>query len=127
LSAAWTLTWVGLRDLPDDAGVVCPVYSGSIAPQSFDPSATESDLGVRRVIERPLVAAVRELEALTGKAFDYVIPAEIGGINTGAAIDTAANLGLDIVDADYAGRAIPEATCSTPSLHGKPVYPMVWP
>jgi len=119
------LSWVDLGELPDDARVVCPVFSGSIAPQSFDLSGTERDLGLKQVIERPLVAAVRELEALTGKEFDYVIAAEIGGINTGAALDTAANLGLEIVDADYAGRAVPESTCSTPSLHGKAVYPMV--
>jgi DUF917 family protein len=30
------------------------------------------------------------------------------------------------VDGDYAGRAIPESTCITPNLFGKPIYPRVY-
>jgi DUF917 family protein len=125
LQSGRLLSWVDLGELPDDARVVCPVFSGSIAPQSFGPAALEKRMGLERKVERPLIFAVRELEAFTARSFDFVISSEIGGVNTAAALDTAANLGLPLVDADYAGRAIPESTCSTPSLHGKPVYPMV--
>jgi len=118
------LTWARLGDLPEEASVVCPVFSGSIAPDSFDPARMERRLGLERRVRRPLGVAVRELEAFTRETFDFVISAEIGGLNTAAALDTAANLGLPIVDADYAGRAIPEANCTTPNLFGKLVYPM---
>ena len=67
------LSWVELRELPDDARVVCPVFSGSIAPQSFEPAGMEKRMGLERTIERPLVAAVRELEAFTDRTFDFVI------------------------------------------------------
>jgi len=118
------LSWVDLEDLADDANVVCTFFSGSIAPGSFDRAEMERQLGLEHKVERPLVAAVGELEAFTGKKFDTMISVEIGGINTGLAFDAAANLGLRMVNADYAGRAIPEADCITPNIFGKRIYPM---
>jgi DUF917 family protein len=118
------LSWFDLAELADDASVVSTFLSGSIAPGSFDTSEMERQLGLERKVERPLVAAVRELEAFTGKKFDTMISVEIGGTNTGLAFDAAANLGLRMVDADYAGRAIPEADCITPNIFGKRIYPM---
>ena len=119
------LAWSRLEDLADDDRVVCTFFSGSIGPDSLDPSQMERHMGLERKIERPLVAAVRELEDFTGKKFDAMISVEIGGTNTGLSFDAAANLGLPMVDADYAGRAIPEADCITPNMFGKPVWPMV--
>ncbi len=119
------LSWVGLEDLADDANVVCTFFSGSIAPGSFDRSEMEREMGLERKVERPLVAAVRELEAFTGKKFDTMISVAIGVINTGLAFDAAANLGLRMLDADYAGRAIPEVDCITPSFFAKRIYPIV--
>jgi len=124
LNRGLDLTWVGLEDLADDDLVVCTFFSGSIAPSSFDPSEMERQMGLERKVERPLVAAVRELEAFTEKKFDAMVSVEIGGINTGHAFDAAANLGLRMVDGDYAGRAIPEADCITPNIFGKRIYPM---
>jgi len=119
------LSWVELQDLADDASVVCTFFSGSIAPGSFDRSERERVMGLERKVQRPLVTAVRELEALAEKKFDTMISVEIGVINTGLAFDAAANLGLRMLDADYAGRAIPEVDCITPSFFGKLIYPMV--
>lgn len=119
------LFWTDLGDLPDDALVVTANFSGSIAPVP-DRAELEHRFGVSRAVERPLVQAVQELERLLGRNVDALIPLEIGGINTGHALDTAANLGLPLVDGDYAGRAIPESTCITPHLFGKPIYPRVY-
>jgi DUF917 family protein len=124
LNRGLDLAWVGLEDLADADLVVCTFFSGSIAPSSFDPSEMELQMGLERRVERPLVAAVRELEAFTEKKFDAMISVEIGGINTGHAFDAAANLGLRMVDGDYAGRAIPEADCITPNIFGKRIYPI---
>ncbi len=125
LNRGLELTWGRLEDLANDDRVVCTFFSGSIGPDSLDPSRMERQMGLERKIERPLVAAVRELEDFTGKKFDAMISVEIGGTNTGLSFDAAANLGLRMVDADYAGRAIPEADCITPNMFGKPVWPMV--
>jgi DUF917 family protein len=118
------LSWFDIGDLADDASVVCTFFSGSIAPESFSPEEMEARLGLKVQVPRPLVAAVKELQSFTGRTFDTMISVEIGGINTGHALDAAANLGLPMVDADYAGRAIPEADCITPNIFGKPIYPM---
>jgi DUF917 family protein len=119
------LSWIDLAELPDDALVVTANFSGSIAPVE-DRADMEHHFGVSPVLERPLVQAVQELETLLGRTVDALIPLEIGGINAGHALDTAANLGLPLIDADYAGRAIPESTCITPNLFGKPIYPRVY-
>jgi DUF917 family protein len=116
------LGWTDLDEIPDDTVVVCTNFSGSIAP-NLDRAGMEESLGVKRTVERPLVLAVRELEGFLGEPIGAIISIEIGGINAGHALDAAANLGLPIVDADYAGRAIPEANCITPNLFGKPLYP----
>jgi len=119
------LSWVELQDLADEASVVCTFFSGSIAPGSFDRSNIEGEMCLERKVRRPLVAAVRELEAFSGEKFDTMISVEVGVINTGLAFDAAANLGLRMLDADYAGRAIPEVDCITPSFFAKLIYPMV--
>jgi len=124
LEAGLNLGWQDLDDLPDTARVVSTFFSGSIAPGRYDRSGVEKEYGIRTVVIRPLVAAVQELEAHLGIAFDAVIPIEIGGNNTGQALDAAANLRKPLVDADYAGRAIPEVTCITPHLAGKSLAPL---
>jgi DUF917 family protein len=124
LEQGFELTWISLEDLPDDASAVTASFSGSIAPERYHPEKLENRYGVERRVDRPLVAAVEALKEFTGKDFDTMVAIEIGGNNTGHALDTAANMGLRIVDADYAGRAIPEASCITPNVFGIPIYPM---
>lgn len=120
-----SLSWIDLGDLADDALVVTANFSGSIAPVP-DREEMEHRFGIEKVVERPLVQAVRELEGFLGRKADALISLEIGGINTGHALDTAANLNIPLLDGDYAGRAIPESTCITPNLFGKPIYPRVY-
>ena len=124
LEAGLALGWRDLAELPDDARVVSTFFSGSIAPGRYDRSGIEREWGIETTVTRPLVAAVRELEAHLGVVFDAVIPIEIGGNNTGQATDAAAQLGKVLVDGDYAGRAIPEVTCITPNWAGKSLAPV---
>ena len=124
LEAGLTLGWQDLDALADTARVVCTFFSGSIAPGRYDRSGVEQEYGIQSVVTRPLVAAVRELESHLGGVFDAVIPVEIGGNNTGQALDAAANLRKPFVDGDYAGRAIPEVTCITPHLAGRSLAPL---
>jgi DUF917 family protein len=118
------LNWVDLDSIADDDLVVSTFYSGSIAPESFDTTDVERAAGVERTVGRPVVEAVRELERYLGVEFGAVISVEIGGLNTGLALDAAANLGKPMLDADYAGRAIPEAQCVTPAMFGESIAPM---
>jgi DUF917 family protein len=119
------IRWTELDDLADDALVVTTFFSGSIAPETWDPVSLASSCGVARVVERPLVEAVKELEEYLGRAADAIISVEIGGWNTGHAADAAANLRKTLLDADYAGRAIPEAQCVTPAMFGESMSPFV--
>jgi DUF917 family protein len=116
--------WVSLEQFADDDVLFCSCYSGSIAPESFDdPSERAEKLGGGRVVDRPLVAAIRLLERHLGVPCAGLISVEIGGINCGAIVDAAAKLGLPLADADYSGRAIPELHATALDLYDKDVLP----
>jgi DUF917 family protein len=117
------IRWSDLSGLADDALVVSTFFSGSIAPESWDPAEVAASNGVSRTVERPLVEAVRELEEFLGRGVDALISVEIGGFNSGHTVDAAANLGKTLLDADYAGRAIPEVDCVTPAIFGEKMAP----
>jgi len=103
----------------DDAWT-CSVFGmGSIAPQKPLSSGERKALGYGDwVVEKPMVEAVRELEAYTGCRIQAIVPFELGAGNSTAPIDAAVRLGVAIIDGDYAGRAIPELAQTTPAMHG---------
>jgi DUF917 family protein len=123
LARGVSLTWTPLDELDDDALICTACFSGSIAPETFTASP-EADLiaGAER-IKRPMVASVQALETELGRKIDAICSIEIGGINTCAVLDAAANLEIAMVDGDYAGRAIPELHATTPHLYGVKVLP----
>lgn len=61
------------------------------------------------------------LEEFLGKKAYAVIPAELGGFNTLAAVDVAARRGIPIVDADGAGRAVSEVHLKVYTLDNVPL------
>lgn len=73
-------------------------------------------------------AAVKTLEALeeyTGREAFAAIPVELGGFNTLAAVDVAARRGMPVVDADGAGRSVPEVHLKVYTIDNIPLAPMV--
>jgi len=64
------------------------------------------------------------LEEFLGKKAYAVIPVELGGFNTLAAVDVAARREIPIVDADGAGRAVPEVHLKVYTLDDIPLSPM---
>jgi uncharacterized protein len=110
-------------DLSTDGLYCTSCYCGSAAPESFEEQAKADSLAPGGRITRPLEAAVAELEDYLGVPITGVVPLETGGINAGGSIDAAANLGKILVDGDYAGRAIPELTTTTPHMFGVQVLP----
>lgn len=115
--------WRDLAELADDALVVSAFFTGSVAPTRYARGDREKELGVSTVVAHPPLEAVLELERRTGLCFDAILPIEIGGNNTGQALATAAALGKMVPDADLAGRAIPEATCTAAHMAGLAMAP----
>jgi len=64
------------------------------------------------------------LEEFLGKKTYAVIPAELGGFNTLAAVDVATRRGIPIVDADGTGRSASEVHLRVYTLYNVPLTPM---
>jgi hypothetical protein len=120
-----TLGWRPPESVDDDAWV-CSVFGmGSIAPATPMSVAERTALGYPAdwPVERPMVRAVEELAAFTGRRIAAIVPFELGAGNTANPIDAAHRLGLDLIDGDCAGRAIPELSQTTAALAGIPFTP----
>ncbi|MEM8498897.1 MAG: DUF917 domain-containing protein [Pseudomonadota bacterium] len=76
-------------------------------------------------IQAPIVTAINRLAAHTGTKFDATVACELGGENTAVAAFAAAMIDGVLLDADAAGRAVPEITHSTYYLAGLPASPLV--
>jgi hypothetical protein len=119
-----TITLTPPGAIPDEAWT-CSVFGmGSIAPQKKLSASERKALGYGDwVVAKPMVEAVRELETYTGYRIEAIVPFELGAGNTTAPIDAALLLGVEIVDGDCAGRAIPELAQTTAAIHGHTFEP----
>ncbi len=116
--------WVDVESLPDTAQSACVFGMGSSAPTRTLDRAERAKLGYGDPIDdRPMVEAVRLLDRATGRRTEVLVPFELGAGNTGGPLDAGATLGLPVVDADYAGRAIPELSQTLAAIHGIPFWP----
>ncbi len=127
VEAGRVVSWVAPDAIPDDAWVCSTFGMGSIAPA--EPLSVEQRraLGYPAsfTVDRPMVRAVQELEAYTGKKIAAILPFELGAGNTASPMDAAMRLGAAIVDGDCAGRAIPELSQTTAAIAGIPFAPGV--
>lgn len=78
-----------------------------------------------RPLQAPIVTAMNRLAEHTGAEFDATVACELGGENTAVAAYAAAMIDGVLLDADAAGRAVPEITHSTYYLAGLPASPLV--
>lgn len=121
--------WVDVSEIPDDAMSVCPFLMGSIAPHTEETKkemrsygmTDETSLNLER--ER-MCEAIAELEEYTGMKFDVIVPIELAGANTSAAMAAGAKRGMITVDGDYTGRAIPEIVQITFNYDGHEILPV---
>jgi len=97
-------------EVPDDEVVVNFACVGATANIAY-----HSDAAVK---------TLKTLEEFLGKHAYAIIPVELGGFNTLAAVDVAARRGVPIVDADGAGRAVPEVHLKVYTLDNIPLAPM---
>jgi DUF917 family protein len=101
---------VNPMEIPDDATIVNFACVGATSEVEYDSEAA--------------VKTLQTLEEYVKKKVFAVIPVELGGFNTLAAVDVAARHGVPIVDADGAGRAVPEVHLKVYTIDKIPITPM---
>ncbi|MGI9354767.1 MAG: DUF917 domain-containing protein [Rhizobiaceae bacterium] len=114
---------VSMDETPDDA-LFCTAYMlGAISPMSEEEERQYD--GLPRISEPSVMVAYRRFQEYLNREFYGTICCELGGSNTATAFYAAAMSGHCILDADPAGRAVPEITHSTYYLNGLPASPIV--
>jgi len=122
-AAGKSFRMVSVEELADDAMVCTPYLLGALVPSDGD---SPQDYERLPKSDTPaIMTAFRRLESYTGKSFQGMIPCELGGANTAVAAYVAAMTDVCLVDADVAGRAVPEITHSTYYLDGLDASPAV--
>lgn len=111
-----------LNEVPDEEIVACPYVCGSISPLSEEEEKKYAGLPGMEVTEA--MKSFQTLEEYFGKPFYGVISTELGGENTADAFHVAALLGKPIIDADPAGRSVPELQHSTFYINDVPITPL---
>lgn len=104
---------VSVEDVPDDANCFTIAMMGAptvIVEKLFNGEDAE--------------LALSKLEKYLGVKADYLVPAEIGGVNSTLPMAIAARRGLPVVDGDGMGRAFPEIQMVTYNVYGVPITPM---
>ena len=97
-------------EVPDDTIVINFACVGATTAVAYDSNAAAKTFQL--------------LEEYLGRKAYAVIPIELGGANTLIAVDVAARLGIPIVDADGAGRAVPEVHLKVYTIDDIPIAPM---
>ena len=125
LARVGSITCVDPGALRDDAWTATVSFMGNRAPLSPEQESQKKNLGlVEWKYENNMVEAVRFLEKISGRKVEALIVPELGGANTPSPIATAAAMGIPAVDADYAGRAVPEIAQCGACLMGEPTVPI---
>lgn len=65
--------------------------------------------------------ALQGLQAMTGDQFSYVLPIEVGAMNSMIPLLACAQYGIPMLDGDGAGRSVPQMSMCTYALQGFPV------
>ncbi len=117
LERGYEFKLISLDELPDDAMVASPYMCGSVNPDEPSEEEPRSE-GIE------CLWAFEALEEYLGHKFHAAVPTEIGGGNTAVAMVVAARRGIPIVDADPAGRSVPELQHTTFYIRDIPIDPL---
>lgn len=127
LEAGRRIGWCEPEAIDDEATVACPFLMGSIAPRSAEVVAELEAFGFTHSVNTEkdrMRKALEELARHVGRRIDAIVPIELAGANTSAAVAAASALGIPVLDGDFTGRAIPEILQTTPCLAGHPLVPI---
>jgi uncharacterized protein len=122
LAAGKTFRLADFSEVPDDAWIATPYMCGSISPTTPELEAQYADLPLMEDPDSYL--AYKALEEYFGEEFYGVLSTELGGGNTAIALYVGAWLDKVIIDADPAGRSVPELQHSTYYVNDIPIYPL---
>lgn len=104
-------------EIEDDSYYASPYYCGCMVPEEQE---VEEDL----FDGSDIALSVEALENYMETNFHGLVSIEYGAGNTGEVMAMAAKTGKFIVDADAAGRAVPELQFSTYYVTGQPITPL---
>lgn len=110
-SQGYTVKLVASSEVPDEAKVVNFACVGATTTIEYDPEAA--------------VKTLKALQEYANFSAFAAIPVELGGFNTLAAVDVAARSGVSVIDADGAGRSVPEIHLKVYTIDNIPLTPMV--
>ena len=127
LQAGREIAWVDANSLPDDAWTVMTCGIGG----RDDQGGTAEELAALGCFEDKYdelgatVAAVRALQDSERTKVEAIVPGETGALAVSVALAVGLELGVPVVDGDYAGgRAVPEVDQGIPEFRGVPFWPM---
>jgi DUF917 family protein len=124
LDEGLVLEWIDVDDITDKSWTASVYGMGSTAPMSDETKTEIEKLKLKPIMAgREMEAALKELADFAGVTLSAMVPVELGGSNTPAPLVAATRMNLPVVDADYAGRAVPEEMQGTPYLYHKNSYP----
>jgi len=107
------VTLFDLEEIPDDSHIA--VVAGMGSPVVLSRIGWKGEE----------ITALEKLQEITGTKFDFVVPVETGGFNSVTPLHAGALKGLPVVDADGAGRAVPELQMTTFHTYGVSASPIV--
>jgi DUF917 family protein len=124
--AGATLGWVSVDDLPPDTWTATVAGLGGRPPKDGPPVRDMEQLGLMTSRhDNTLPVALNELAAYVGVNIGAIVPGEVGAGNSTVPLITAATLGLQTIDGDYAGgRSIPELSQISPEVLGRSIFPV---
>ena len=127
LASGRSVSLVDASSIPDEAWTVMTCGIGG----RDDQGGTEEELAALGCFEDKYdelgatVAAVRALQESEGVRVEAIVPGETGALAVSIAIAVGSELGVPVVDGDYAGgRAVPEVDQGIPEFRGVPFCPM---
>jgi len=109
------------EDIADDVLVVSGGIMGSVK--------TLEKMNIGQLLEQwessfELLEATRVMEKHLGRKIDYVVPFEVGGLNTPVILSLAARMGISTINGDALGRSAPETQMTSFIGHGISLTPM---
>ncbi len=123
LAKGCAFNMVTLDEAPPDALICTPYMLGAISPLPPEEEAAYARLP--RIDAPAILLAYDRFQEYLGQEFYGTVCCELGGSNTAVAFYAAAMSGHMIIDADPAGRAVPEITHSTYYINDLPAAPIV--